>query len=244
MSLPHIVNVYGLMLAPNVCNQELREVMRFSDFSVAHVITHAGDSSQLHEHHIMKEMYYIASGSGVLTVGEQAFSVDSGAYVSIPPNTPHRLHNSSNKDIEYLVLATPPFQTKDVDVILDTGEERIPQPFKPKWRAFEALDGATVYEVDSAEERRAQGFGVAIGFLPPLRAATRHYHNISHEIYYVASGKGKLHLGDKLFDVTAGSVIYVPVPVVHGLENISECEDLRVLCISSPPFQDGDFIKA
>src|SRR3989344_5174078 len=175
MSLPHIVNVYGLMLAPNVCNQELREVMRFSDFSVAHVITHAGDSSQLHEHHIMKEMYYIASGSGVLTVGEQAFSVDSGAYVSIPPNTPHRLHNSANKDIEYLVLATPPFQTKDVDVILDTGEERIPQPFKPKWRAFEALDGATVYEVDSAEERRAQGFGVAIGFLPPLRAATSYY---------------------------------------------------------------------
>jgi len=37
-----------------------------------------------------------------------------------------------------------------------------------------------------------------------------------------------------------GQAIYVPVGAIHCLENLSFSETMKVLAISSPPYQDSD----
>ncbi len=52
------------------------------------------------------------------------------------------------------------------------------------------------------------------------------------EVYYVASGRGTLTIGDEVVEVRPGSVAYVAAGVEHRFGDISE--DLEVLVFWSP----------
>ena len=49
------------------------------------------------------------------------------------------------------------------------------------------------------------------------------------EIYYILSGKGKLTLDDKVVDVYADQVIYIPAGCFHALDNSGSDEDMKIL---------------
>jgi len=49
------------------------------------------------------------------------------------------------------------------------------------------------------------------------------------EIYYILSGKGKLRLDDKIIDVYADQVIFIPAGCFHALDNSQSSEDLKIL---------------
>nr|WP_180218371.1 cupin domain-containing protein [Streptomyces albus] len=53
------------------------------------------------------------------------------------------------------------------------------------------------------------------------------------EVYFVASGRASLTVGEETTQVARGSVVYVPAGVPHRFHHISE--DLRVLVVFSPP---------
>jgi len=53
------------------------------------------------------------------------------------------------------------------------------------------------------------------------------------EIYFVASGRASLTVGDETTQVARGSVVHVPAGVPHKFHHITE--DLRVLVVFSPP---------
>jgi mannose-6-phosphate isomerase-like protein (cupin superfamily) len=94
----------------------------------------------------------------------------------------------------------------------------------------------------NADERKNLDVALALGFLPAGRKAIPHYHRISEELYYVTDGIGKVKVGEQTFDVKKGSVLYVPVNQAHALENGSDSEELKVLCVSSPSYTEEDFI--
>ena len=52
------------------------------------------------------------------------------------------------------------------------------------------------------------------------------------EVYYVASGRGRLAIGDEVVEVTPGSVAFVAAGTEHRFGDISE--DLEVLVFWSP----------
>jgi mannose-6-phosphate isomerase-like protein (cupin superfamily) len=52
------------------------------------------------------------------------------------------------------------------------------------------------------------------------------------EVYYVASGKATITVGDEDRDVRAGSIVYVAANVPHRFHSI--CEELRVLVFFAP----------
>ena len=122
-----IANIYELPPVPNVCNQILREIIKLPKVSGAHVTMNQGDESLIHEHNNMKEIYYILSGEGILYCGNTAISVEKGAYISINPNTHHKLHNTGRKQLTHLVFAMPPFNPKDVIL---TSEKNWEKPSK------------------------------------------------------------------------------------------------------------------
>ncbi len=243
MPKPGLIDVYELPTVDNICNQTLREVISLPKVSMAHVIVKPGDESLLHQHSAMNEVYFILDGIGILYYNDQALEAKIGAYLLLPPKTPHKLRNTGDSDLEHLVLAIPPFNPHDVE-LLDDSHETEPEPriFEYEKSPIAAPDGATIYELMSGDERKELDVALAFGFLPEEREAIPHYHGISEEIYYVVSGAGRVRLGDMNYDIKRGSVIRIPTNTVHALENKSKSEVLSILCVSSPAYREGDFL--
>jgi mannose-6-phosphate isomerase-like protein (cupin superfamily) len=53
------------------------------------------------------------------------------------------------------------------------------------------------------------------------------------EIYCVISGRGRLRIGDELFDIGPGSTAFVPAHETHRFESITE--NLELLVVFAPP---------
>jgi mannose-6-phosphate isomerase-like protein (cupin superfamily) len=238
---PSVFSVYDLEQVPNVCNQVLRETIKLPLVSMAHVTMNKGNVSLLHSHTKMREAYFILDGRGVLYRADEAIEVAKGAFLSIPAGTPHKLRNIGEGELEHLVFASPPFNPEDVSLINGAAEPKAIVKYSFNKRLFSAKDGAVVYELDSNQERTENGVAFAHGTLSPKRQALKHFHKISDEVYYVISGRGNVSLGNSVYPVSKGSVVFVPSSTVHGLENTDD-EDLEVLCLSTPPYQNDDFL--
>jgi mannose-6-phosphate isomerase-like protein (cupin superfamily) len=242
MVSPSVFSVYDLPPVANVCNQTLREVISLPKVSMAHVIMDKGDVSLLHQHDTMTEIYFILDGEGMLHHGKNALKVEPGAYLVLPPNTPHKLRNTGKHDLEHLVFAVPPFIPNDVHVLEDNNVYSFIKNFRHDKPPVTALDGVVIQELMSDIERKSLDATLAVGNLPAGRKAIPHYHKISEEVYYVIGGMCRLKVDCVSYDVQRGSVAYVPTGTVHALENVSDRHEVGVLCLSSPSYTDGDFI--
>ncbi len=241
---PRFIDVYQLKTVYNVCNQNLREVISLPKVSLAHVTMDPGDNSLWHRHHRMYEIYFVLSGKGILYHGDMSTVAEKGTYVMIPPWAPHKLDNRGRSELEHLVLAMPPFDRNDIKRLKGSANAKArPERFRHGKPPVTALDGALVYELGTQAERNLLDVGLAVGFLQKGRKAKPHHHCISEEIYYVVRGRGKVMAGSRKFDVKKGSVVFIPRNVVHALENGSETDELELLCISSPAYREGDFIR-
>jgi len=66
--------------------------------------------------------------------------------------------------------------------------------------------------------------------MKPEGSMPKHYHNNYDHEQYVLKGKLRIGLGDEIFEVEAGNVVYIPENVVHWYKNIGE-EDVEFLCL-------------
>ncbi|MBW2997223.1 cupin domain-containing protein, partial [Candidatus Woesearchaeota archaeon] len=181
-------------------------------------------------------------GEGVLYHSNKALRVKKGAYLVIPPQIPHKLWNTGVGSLEHLVFSSPPFNPSDVLIIDEsrkTSEPKI-EKFNSNADLKKAMDGAIVHELLSRQDQIMLSTGLALGYLPPRKTATRHKHDISEEVYYVMEGKGTVAVRNMVQEVKPGTVVYLPTGVHHGLENTSH-RKLEVMCLSSPPYSNSDF---
>jgi mannose-6-phosphate isomerase-like protein (cupin superfamily) len=77
-----------------------------------------------HHHREMEEIYYIVSGSGLMTVGDETREVEAGDAVYVPRGHRHTLENTGNQPITLLVACGPAFFYEDE--ISDPHEGRLP----------------------------------------------------------------------------------------------------------------------
>ncbi|MFM9368984.1 cupin domain-containing protein [Streptomyces sp. Da 82-17] len=100
------------------------------------------------------------------------------------------------------------------------------------------------FRLDELEVERAENQGAYLQFLRErnmsvglyaLNAGETDPQKPHHqdEVYFVASGRAAITVGDETTTVSRGSVVYVPAGVPHRFHHISE--DLRVLVVFSPP---------
>lgn len=61
------------------------------------------------------------------------------------------------------------------------------------------------------------------------------------EIYLIQSGKGVMHIDDKIFDVKTSDVVIIPPNSVQFIENNTD-EDLTFFCIVEPAWKPEDEI--
>jgi mannose-6-phosphate isomerase-like protein (cupin superfamily) len=58
----------------------------------------------------MEEIYFIMSGEGRMTVGDESRTVVSGDAIWIPAGSPHSLLNTGQEDCSILVVASPAWE--------------------------------------------------------------------------------------------------------------------------------------
>lgn len=69
--------------------------------------------TELHLHKKTEEIYYILSGGGEMTLGDEVFSVTSGDSICIRPNTPHQIRNTGTTELKFLCMCSPAYSHED-----------------------------------------------------------------------------------------------------------------------------------
>lgn len=78
---------------------------------------------------------------------------------------------------------------------------------------------------------RVQSMSMGVYQLPAGGTDPQQPHT-EDEAYYVVSGKGKIRVGDEIYPVEAGSVIFVAAHVEHKFHDIEQ--DLTILVFFAP----------
>lgn len=66
-----------------------------------------------HVHPGYDEVYYILSGTGTITLGEQTKQIRPGSVIVIPAGVPHALEADPGLALEFIIFGTPPVPIDD-----------------------------------------------------------------------------------------------------------------------------------
>lgn len=72
-----------------------------------------GRSVTPHHHEVLEEIYYILSGSGVMTIGDEQREVGTGDAIYIPKHQRHTLTNTGGEEMKILLVCGPAFYFED-----------------------------------------------------------------------------------------------------------------------------------
>ena len=82
-------------------------------FSLAHALVKPGQSTLPHKLKTSAELYYILAGEGIIHVGNESAPVCPGQVVYIPPGSKQFIRNTSDGDLTFLCLVSPPWKGED-----------------------------------------------------------------------------------------------------------------------------------
>jgi mannose-6-phosphate isomerase-like protein (cupin superfamily) len=66
-----------------------------------------------HHHREIEEIYYLVSGTGVMTVGDEMREVSAGDAVFVPRDHRHALRNTGSEPIKLILVCGPAFFYED-----------------------------------------------------------------------------------------------------------------------------------
>ena len=99
-----------------------------------------------------------------------------------------------------------------------------------------ALDGTVLQELlnplHSGDEMHLD-YSIAHAIVKPGNSSLPHRFFEASEVYYILSGRGRMHIDDESEDVGPGDTVYIPPKGVQYIDNIGS-EDLVFLCIVYP----------
>lgn len=78
-----------------------------ADLSVIHERMPPGTQEVRHYHRKARQFFFILSGQAVIEMDGQMHTLNPHDGLEIPPQVPHRIHNRSDEDIEFLVISHP-----------------------------------------------------------------------------------------------------------------------------------------
>jgi len=85
--------------------------------SLAEASVPPGGATLLHRHRESEELYFIVSGTGRMTLGDEAFAIAPGDTILIPPGTAHCLRNDGGETLRLLCACAPAYRHEDTEVL-------------------------------------------------------------------------------------------------------------------------------
>lgn len=104
---------------------EIRELMHPSlhgnrNQSLAEAVVLPGSATARHLHRVTEELYHVMAGRGLMTLGEESFTVEVGDTVLIPPGTAHCIAAAGAVPLRILCCCSPAYDHDDTE-LLDGG---------------------------------------------------------------------------------------------------------------------------
>ena len=85
--------------------------------SLAEAVVPLDGETTLHRHLTFQEIYHFLEGEGIMTLGEESFSVKVGDSVLIPAGTPHKVANTGTASLRFLCCCTPPYTHEETELL-------------------------------------------------------------------------------------------------------------------------------
>jgi quercetin dioxygenase-like cupin family protein len=104
--------------------------------------------------------------------------------------------------------------------------------------AFRLRDGRAVVKIKISKRQGVTSMSVLTSSVPTSDAIHVHKHLNEDEIFFIRQGSGLFTLGDKEHSVSAGSIIFIPKGIWHGLKNTGTEEITTVFGYSPAGFED------
>lgn len=79
--------------------------------SLAEATVPAGVTTQRHYHRASEEFYYVLSGTGKMTIGDEVRDVSGGDAILIPPGAWHTI--TAAEELRFLCCCAPPYSHDD-----------------------------------------------------------------------------------------------------------------------------------
>ncbi len=83
-------------------------LLKLSGVSVIQEKAPAGKSEIRHRHNKSEQFFYVLHGEATIEAGENRTILRAGEGLHIPPRVAHQFKNESGRDVEFLVVSTPP----------------------------------------------------------------------------------------------------------------------------------------
>jgi quercetin dioxygenase-like cupin family protein len=100
---------------------------------------------------------------------------------------------------------------------------------------FRSLDALTVFSSEKAAKVDVflgRHLFVGLNCFEPGQSQKRHVHAESDKFYLVLSGKARMIVGDETGDVEAGTIVWAPADVPHG---VLEALERTVMLVALAP---------
>ncbi|MEN6496320.1 MAG: cupin domain-containing protein [Thermoguttaceae bacterium] len=76
-----------------------------------HVVKVSRGTSHVHQGY--DEVYYVLSGTGTITLGQERHPLRPGSVAVIPAGVPHSLEAAAGEELEFVIFGTPPISIDD-----------------------------------------------------------------------------------------------------------------------------------
>lgn len=97
--------------------------------------------------------------------------------------------------------------------------------------------GEIIHElIGRAANAQSERHSVAYITIPSGKASLLHEHPEAVESYFVLKGKGRMRLGEDMYDVGPGDAILIPPEVPHQIRNVEDA-DLEFLAYCVPAWE-------
>lgn len=81
--------------------------------SLAEATLNPGQTTARHFHPLSQEVYYVLSGRGCMTIGEQTREVQSGDAIAIAAGAAHCIENIGDDELRLLCCCAPAYSHQD-----------------------------------------------------------------------------------------------------------------------------------
>ena len=100
------------LLHPERENEDLK-----INYSIAHAILKAGESSLVHRLKTSIEIYYILEGNGIMHIDNESEDVQPGQVIYIPANSKQYIENTGSNQLKFLAMVYPMWDKEDEELI-------------------------------------------------------------------------------------------------------------------------------
>jgi quercetin dioxygenase-like cupin family protein len=104
--------------------------------------------------------------------------------------------------------------------------------------AFRLRDGRAVVKIKISKRQGPASMSLLTSTVPTNDAIRIHKHLNEDEMFFIRHGTGLFTLGDREHAVAAGSIIFIPKGIWHGLKNTGAEEIATVFGYSPAGFED------